>query len=158
VYDFFTLIEKRWSVVENATFLNKSDLEKIVNFKNLVKDEIAPILDSHSGKFIHFDAHTGNLIFNADQTFFIDWEECGFGHPLLDLAVAATHLLRDQEREEKLKYLIDGYDPNINRRELNLMTAVKLLYLMTHIPTRLDIIKEPDKIFKRYLDYFNLLS
>jgi Ser/Thr protein kinase RdoA (MazF antagonist) len=158
VYNFSNLIEKRWAFVKNANFIDQTDLIKIEDYKKLVFDEVGEKLDSSTKQFIHFDAHAGNLIFDNENTYFIDWEECGFGHYLLDLAVPCTHLLRDKNRISKIDSLLTGYDENIDRKELNLITMTKLLYSMTHIPTRLDILHEPDKIFKRYIEYFKLLS
>lgn len=157
-YDFFELVEKRWSFVETAKFLKKSDLDKIKKYKTLVFNEVGKKLKNHSNQFIHFDAHTGNLIFNKEDTFFIDWEESGFGYHLLDIAVPCTHLMRDENRTSKIDSLLEGYGGEINRRELNLITITKFLYSMTHIPTRLDILKEPETIFKRYIEYFEFLS
>lgn len=151
-YNFHKLVEERWNYVKDANL--KEQIEK---FKIVVKEGIGCLLDQSDAQFIHFDGHSGNLIFNNDLTYFIDWDECGTGHNLLDLAVPCTHLMRDADRSVKLRSLLAGYGENIDKRTLNLFTIAKFLYSMTHIPTRLDILQEPEKIFKRYIEYFNTL-
>ncbi len=157
-YCLSKIVDERWQFVREAKFLSKSNLEEIEEYKRIVESELEPQLDKQHQKFIHFDAHTGNLIFKEEDTYFIDWEECGFGNPLLDLAVPCTHIMRDKERVKNLDALLGGHNETVDRRELNLMTIAKFLYLMTHIPTRLDVLKEPEEIFKRYLNYFEILN
>jgi Ser/Thr protein kinase RdoA (MazF antagonist) len=155
-YNMDALINQRWQQITSASFVNAEVLQKITYYKDLIQEELGEQINQ--SQFIHFDAHSGNLIFDQDKVYFIDWEECGFGHPLLDLAVPSAHLMRVEKRDEKLKSLLAGYAGDINPRQLNLFTILKLLYWMGHIPTRTDIIKDPRAIFDRYLGYFDHLN
>jgi thiamine kinase-like enzyme len=92
-----------------SRFFDKTDLEKIVYYKQLIKDEVGEKSDNSCNQFVHFDVHTGNLIFKSENVFKTDWEESGFGHPLLDIAVPCAHLMRDDDRIKKLNSLLEGY-------------------------------------------------
>lgn len=158
VYNFQTLIEDRWYQVKNAAFLDQRLVAQLELYKDMLEDKMARVLEMAYPTFIHFDAHTGNILFNKDKTYFIDWEESGLGHYLLDLAVPCMFLMKDEEREQKLASLILGYGTKVDLRLLNYMTMIKFFYILTYIPTRTDILSDPKSVFERYLNYFERLT
>lgn len=83
---------------------------------------------------LHGDFHVGNVVVGAGELSFIDMECAGFGHPVLDLAIARSRVLGNAAREagrlgvdEKTakriadgiwKGLLDGYFADLSADEL----------------------------------------
>ncbi|MBA2404757.1 MAG: phosphotransferase [Bdellovibrionales bacterium] len=155
--DFASVIAANWPDIENASFLSDKLILKLNSYKELVQKKFV-----FSGTaLIHFDLHWGNILIDSSNSMvLLDWEECGVGNPILDLATVNTHLMKKASRSELLKGLLEGYQGQFTNEEMNLATMVKLLNLLGHIPSKLDMpqLKDPAAIFERYLGYFQILT
>lgn len=60
---------------------------------------------------IHADLHMGNVVFEGDAAKPIDFDDCGFGPRLYDLAVAVWERRDEPDHEECLDALLAGYTP-----------------------------------------------
>lgn len=58
---------------------------------------------------IHADLHLGNALFWRDQIRVIDFDDCGFGYWLYDMAVSLWELRHRDDYEDFRSALIDGY-------------------------------------------------
>jgi Ser/Thr protein kinase RdoA (MazF antagonist) len=58
---------------------------------------------------IHADLHLDNALFLRDQVRIIDFDDCGFGYWLYDIAVALWELRYRNDYEDFRSALIDGY-------------------------------------------------
>jgi Ser/Thr protein kinase RdoA (MazF antagonist) len=152
VLNFETVVQDNWINVLGVNFLNKEIFSKINYYKDLVKDRF----DFSLKNLVHFDAHFGNFIFHNEKIYFIDWEESGLGNPILDIAVCNCHLQRMENGKKFLYSLLDGYEYDIDIQQVYIGTIAKFLGFMGNIPVRQDIsvLKEPLKIFERYVSYF----
>jgi Ser/Thr protein kinase RdoA (MazF antagonist) len=65
--------------------------------------------DPGSFGLIHADLHLGNALFWRDQVRVIDFDDCGFGHWLYDIAVALWELRHLDDYENFRLALIEGY-------------------------------------------------
>lgn len=75
-------------------------------------------MDSHYYGMIHADLHMGNLIFQDDEPFPIDFGRCGYGHYLYDIAGALLGLSPHQRRQflygyERVRALAPNYSENL---------------------------------------------
>lgn len=53
-------------------------------------EQLAPLEDDIV--YLHHDLHRGNLLWEGDRIGLIDWDDSGFGFPVLDLVIAVRHL------------------------------------------------------------------
>lgn len=58
---------------------------------------------------IHADLHLGNAVFEADRVKLIDFDDCGTGHRLYDVAVALWELRDRPDYPRFLQAMLDGY-------------------------------------------------
>lgn len=75
-----------------------------------VGERLAPIMaaDSDTG-LIHADAHLGNAVFEGDRVKLIDFDDCGTGPRLYDLAVALWEQRDEPEHDRFRDALLSGY-------------------------------------------------
>jgi Ser/Thr protein kinase RdoA (MazF antagonist) len=153
---FDSVVQDNWKNVVEADFLNPELLSKINYYKDLVKERF----DFTPKSLVHFDAHFGNVIIQEKKMYFIDWEESGFGNPLFDIALCNCHFQRMDKGEKFLYSLLDGYESDFDMKQLSIGTIAKFLDFMGNIPVKQDIsvLKEPLKIFERYVGYFEKLA
>lgn len=59
---------------------------------------------------IHSDLHLGNVLFAADRVNVIDFDDCGFGHYLNDLAITLWYLRGRPDFEAYRAALLRGYE------------------------------------------------
>lgn len=79
---------------------------------------------------IHADLHLRNVLFWRDNVRVIDFDDCGFGYWLYDLAVPLRELRRRTDYEHFRSALIDGY------RQHRPLTPGSLAHLDDFIATR----------------------
>ena len=154
-HTFDSTIECNWRHIEEAPFLSKKTIQRLFEYKT----HIFHHFHFEPQSIVHFDLHWGNMILQKEEIVFLDWEECGIGNRILELGAINAHLLRNPRGEVMREGLLQGYALEVDRRELNLATMVKLFQLLGHIPTKLDMVqlKNPEDIFDRYLGYFERL-
>ncbi|MGD9872726.1 MAG: phosphotransferase enzyme family protein [Kiritimatiellia bacterium] len=58
---------------------------------------------------IHYDLHVGNFLFDGDKANMIDFDECGFGWYLFDLAHILFEFIGDQRFDSFKKVAADNY-------------------------------------------------
>lgn len=107
-------------------------------------------------KFIHADLHFGNLLSTTSGFYYLDFDECGFGHRSIDIGVVRLHLRQTANPEKGWIEFQDGYGAAFVDEEIRLGTALRIFYMTGKIPKRQDIeelrLKSADYI-RRYLGY-----
>ena len=58
---------------------------------------------------IHADLHLGNALFCRDDVMVIDFDDCGFGYWLYDIAVSLWELRHRNDYEQLRAALLEGY-------------------------------------------------
>jgi Ser/Thr protein kinase RdoA (MazF antagonist) len=58
---------------------------------------------------VHADLHLGNAVFGGDRVGLIDFDDCGVGHRLYDVAVALWELRDEPDYPAYHRALLDGY-------------------------------------------------
>jgi len=79
---------------------------------------------------IHYDLHVGNFLFNGDKANMIDFDECGFGWYLFDLAHILFEFIGDQRFDSFKKVAAENYGagrvcPAYSDSDLNLFLALQ---------------------------------
>ncbi|MBW8012168.1 MAG: phosphotransferase [Chloroflexi bacterium] len=83
---------------------------------------------------IHADLHQRNYLFHRGEVRAIDFDTCGWGYYLYDLAVTLTTLLDHAEFSEMKAALLSGYNQvrELPQDHENLLTIFAAARLMTH--------------------------
>lgn len=121
-----------------------------------------------SGKKVlsHNDLHLGNVLYDKDQFWFIDWEIAGLSHPFYDLAYFANfQLLSKEEGKELLGMYLERkvtddefYDLNALRKIAFGFTASKMFDDVGSFHEDLKIPKEGEEEICSLKDFFIALS
>jgi len=87
------------------------------------------------GQLIHADLHTGNMKWYRGRLAILDFDDCGVGLPVQDLAVA-TYYLRDNEEHESA--LREGYGsvtalPSVTTDDFEWLVAHRNVLLLTEV-------------------------
>ncbi len=82
-----------------------------------VGDRMADVLPGLSGGLIHADLHLGNALFDRGSVKLIDFDDCGFGPRLYDVAVALWELRDEPDYPAYRDALVGGYQ---SRRPIDL--------------------------------------
>ncbi|WP_414561863.1 MULTISPECIES: phosphotransferase enzyme family protein [unclassified Anabaena] len=98
-------LEALYRVLSN-TELDKNDLNSLQTNANYIINYFAQ-LERKQDKFgiIHADFHSGNYLLCNEEVYIIDFERCGFGFYLYDLALALMEL-----EEQQQKVFLQGYE------------------------------------------------
>ena len=89
-----------WQLFPDAL---RSRFEKLAN-------RLEPLLsDTADNGLIHADLHPGNAVFEGDRVKLIDFDDCGTGHRLYELAVAIWERRDADDYRECLAALLAGY-------------------------------------------------
>jgi Ser/Thr protein kinase RdoA (MazF antagonist) len=148
---FYHYIAYNWDDVFNCPEITSLQLETFRKYRDLVQARFR----EDQKCFIHFDLHEGNILRNDKSYFIIDWEECGVGHPYLDLAVSITRLLKEVHFKDKVRALLKGYGEQVDLEQLKLAIIYKLLYLLCYVCkfTDIEIVDGREKLFDNYIKY-----
>lgn len=120
----------------------------------LVSQRIAAAMDavgqSHATYgLIHSDLNLSNIVFRGQEVGAIDFEECGMGYYLFDLAVTLYEMNDYPAREEALRAaLLEGYlrQRNLPEQHLALLPtfeAMRRLDLMSWLLNMDDVLQNP---------------
>ncbi len=71
--------------------------------------QYADVLAGYPRAFIHNDTHRGNIGFAADSAILIDWQNCGWGPALKDVAYFLSVSLAPEDRRAHEQKLLDTY-------------------------------------------------
>lgn len=162
------------SLKTNLPRINESTLNEVwphlINSKNTkpihieqfehYKQETLENLNFTSDHLVHFDLHDGNIIYSPRGLCMLDWEECGLGNGIFDLAVTNTRLLKLDHSVPLRKALLDGYG-EVELTQLKYATIFKLLYLAAFVAKFEDVLQGGqtlENLLDRYLGYFKQLG
>lgn len=102
-------------------------------------------LSQHSKSFglIHSDLHLGNCKFHKGEVQVFDFDDCGWGYYLHDLAVTLYYLRHREEFSALQTALLEGYQqlrslPEQHESYLKAMIAARRLHLMRDLVLRQD--------------------
>ena len=97
----------------------------------LNRKAIARELAGNRDSFIKYDARPGNALIDGENVCWFDWEDCGFGNPVEDLAfmlcdewMAIDHTTLIALRDRYLPLFANGQDASKARRHFTLYGAL----------------------------------
>lgn len=94
-----------WHYLSEHKSVDPNLIQKLNHYKVLVLEK----LDFSSRNLVHFDLHDGNIIYTPEGICMLDWEECGMGNGVFDLAVSMTRLVKLDNPATFVKALLEGY-------------------------------------------------
>ena len=89
---------------------------------------------------IHFDLSFGNVLFTSNDVMPIDFDNCGFGHYLFDLAVILAGPYERPGFEERCEKLILGY------REVRELSDDLLEFIPTFMAVRAALLQQWERV------------
>ena len=88
----------------------------------------------HKPQLIHADVHSWNVMWNGRDVAIFDFDDCGIGLPIQDLAVALYYLDTQEQRDA----LLDGYRrvtelPDYSADELRALLLQRRIFLLNYL-------------------------
>jgi Ser/Thr protein kinase RdoA (MazF antagonist) len=121
-----------WTMGEAA--LSEDEMKAVTLASEWIWDQLQDLGESSSVfGLIHRDLHPGNLLSHEGTLYAIDFDHCGWGHYLYDLAMPYMALARFGERcEDMREALLEGYQrqrdlPNAYQERLQAFYAMCLI-------------------------------
>ena len=114
--------------------LNLAEQGLIAELKDLVADALATLSADSPQQLIHADVHPFNLMWHQGQIAAFDFDDCGFGLPIQDLATS-LYYLDTEEQEQAFK---DGYTtvrplPAHTDRQMRLLKHHRRVLLLNYL-------------------------
>jgi Ser/Thr protein kinase RdoA (MazF antagonist) len=115
---------------------------------------------------IHADLHQNNILYCSGRVCAIDFDECGWGHYLHDIAIAFMNIRHHKNEGVLRQAFLNGYRtvrhlPPINEQHLNAFIAGRLLGLAVwtagvtdHPKNRAQAARVVDQTFSELRQYF----
>jgi len=97
--------------------------------------------DSDVYGLIHNDIYQKNMIFVDNRVCVIDFDNCGWGHYLLDLAVTLAQIRHHDDYQQKRTALIHGYEIQrllAHQEKLDYFMAARLVLLTLYMASQND--------------------
>lgn len=125
------LFRQRLEALSNALEASDLNAEMFAEFKSLANQVMTQFSkltpDDTPFGLIHADFHSGNYLIDEDEVHIIDFDSCGFGFHLYDLALALMEL-----EESKRKFFLAGYEcvqllPNGYEKFQNLFLSIAFI-------------------------------
>ena len=100
----------------------------------VIKSEIDTLYDQHSMQIIHADLHGWNVKWHNNKVAVFDFDDCGFGLPVQDLATA-IYYLDTPEQEAALK---EGYAsiadlPDYTENQMQMFLTQRRIILLNYL-------------------------
>jgi Ser/Thr protein kinase RdoA (MazF antagonist) len=93
-----------------TTFSSPEDGARVKKLIGMIrKAQLELGRDKETFGLIHGDFHQENYFFHQGQVRAIDFDDCGYGHYLYDLAVTLFNLSEHENKSELKKSLLEGY-------------------------------------------------
>lgn len=146
------------------TFLKPDDVKVARKFHELIDRLRSFPTDPDSYGLIHFDAHTGNMLFEGDRPTLFDFDDCAYDYFVSDIAIPLFYAVlylpskwnRDEYARQFLRLTFEGYREynNFDSRWVDLIPLIlkrreMVLYVAVHRALDTD---NPDQWTRRYLD------
>jgi len=99
-----------------------------------IKSGVATFYANGTPMLIHADLHRGNVLWYEDSLSVIDFDDCGFGFPLQDLATALYYLdTPEQDAAFRRGYESVAPLPECSEREMNMLFLQRRIVLLNYL-------------------------
>jgi len=99
-----------------------------------IKSGVAKFYASETPILIHADMHGGNVFWYEDSLSVIDFDDCGFGFPLQDLATALYYLdTPEQDAALRLGYESIAPVPECSEKEMKMLFLQRRIVLLNYL-------------------------
>lgn len=108
--------------------------ELIAQAIDMIRNETERLFSLSTPQVIHADLHGWNVMWNQDEVSLFDFDDCGIGTPLQDLATA-IYYLDTPEQDEALKA---GYSsvaplPDFSSRDMEMLLLQRRIILLNYL-------------------------
>ena len=119
------------------------------------------IKNPHKSSMIHADLHIGNIVWKKDKPIPIDFDDCGFGSHMYDLAVilkGSDNLFKSSQKKAKKPFvesLLEGYSStqNLSKDDIDILPYFKITRNLLMLGWEYERRDNPS-IFKYFIKYF----
>jgi Ser/Thr protein kinase RdoA (MazF antagonist) len=99
-----------------------------------IKSGVAKYFANGTPMLIHADMHGGNVLWYQDNLSVIDFDDCGFGFPLQDLATALYYLdTPEQDAAFKKGYASIAPVPECSEKEMKMLFLQRRIVLLNYL-------------------------
>ena len=99
-----------------------------------IKSGVAKFYANGTPMLIHADMHGGNVLWYEDSLSVIDFDDCGFGFPLQDLATALYYLdTPEQDAAFKKGYASIAPVPECSEKEMKMLFLQRRIVLLNYL-------------------------
>lgn len=114
--------------------LSSNNREALLAASTEIMKHIGDFFRSNSTHIIHADLHGWNLMWNEGQVHIFDFDDCGFGLEVQDIAIALYYL----DTPEQEKALLDGYEsvrplPLYSEQSMKALLLQRRLMLLNYL-------------------------
>jgi Ser/Thr protein kinase RdoA (MazF antagonist) len=121
-------------LLSEKSVLDSPTREVISQAMDVIRSETQRLFSENEPQIIHADLHGWNVMWNNGTLAVFDFDDCGFGLPLQDLATA-IYYLDTQEQDAALK---EGYAsvaplPKFTQRDMDMLLLQRRIVLLNYL-------------------------
>jgi len=121
-------------LLSEKSVLDASAKDLISRALMAIKEGVAKFYLSATPMIIHADMHGGNVLWNQDHLSVIDFDDCGFGLPIQDLATALYYFdTPEQDSAFKEGYKSVAPLPECSEREMKMFFLQRRIILLNYL-------------------------
>jgi Ser/Thr protein kinase RdoA (MazF antagonist) len=121
-------------LLSEKSVLDTEAKDLITRALSAIKSGVAKYFANGTPMLIHADMHGGNVLWYQDSLSVIDFDDCGFGFPLQDLATALYYLdTPEQDAAFKKGYASIAPVPECSEKEMKMLFLQRRIVLLNYL-------------------------
>ena len=125
--------EKDYLLSEDSK-LGEAEKMRLSSAKTWIEESVTQLFESGSAQPIHADLHPWNLMWHDGKIAVFDFDDCGMGLPVQDLAIAIYYLDTDEETQA----LLEGYEsvqklPDYTAKQMQALLLQRRIMLLNYL-------------------------
>lgn len=121
-------------LLSERSVLEPTAKDLIVRALNAIKEGVGKFYLNSAPMIIHADLHGGNVLWHHDNLSVIDFDDCGLGLPIQDLATALYYLdTPEQDAAFKKGYASIAPVPECSENELKMLFLQRRIVLLNYL-------------------------
>jgi Ser/Thr protein kinase RdoA (MazF antagonist) len=121
-------------LLSEKSVLDSPTREVISQAMDVIRSETQRLFSENEPQIIHADLHGWNVMWNNGDLAVFDFDDCGFGLPLQDLATAIYYLdTPEQDAALKQGYASVAPLPKYTQREMDMLLLQRRIVLLNYL-------------------------
>ena len=122
-----------WGKFWESPYLSKDEKRVLILTRDKAQVMLGKYkLDGAQTSLIHADAVRENVFINKNGLTLIDFDDCGYGFPLYDLATATIQSLEEKSYQNRCDAILEGYgkERSLSQTDINLFPTFAMLRVL----------------------------